>query len=93
MKSDDLLKLIHERQQEIQSDIQDIKVDIAKNTVDLEHHIKRTELNEVAIEILKERIVPIEAVHYGWKGVGKTITLIASVAAIVVAIIKVMHLF
>ncbi len=46
----------------IQGDINTIKVDVAKNTVSLEHHVKRTDISERRLERLEQLLIALAVV-------------------------------
>lgn len=53
------LEKIDTKQDEMADRISLIEITLAKNTKDIEHHIKRTDLLEEQTEILKQELKPI----------------------------------
>ncbi len=73
-------------------EISDIKVDVAKNTVSLEDHIKRTELLEENMQGIRQELKPVqkhvEAVNTILKLIGFISVLSGTIIAIYEFIIK-----
>lgn len=78
-----------EKLDKIVEDISEIKVTLAKQAVQLEHHIKRTDLNEENMELLRAEFKPIQKHVDMFHGALKLIGGIAVVAGIARAIIEI----
>jgi hypothetical protein len=74
----------------IGEDIAAINVTIAKQQVNIEEHIRRTELAEEAIKNITGRIVPIEKYVSAWGGVGKALMVLGAISGILVALFKIL---
>jgi cell division protein FtsB len=55
----DLDQLIIVKLEKVETDVSDIKIDVAKNTDSLTHHIKRTNDLQVIVEDLHELVSPL----------------------------------
>ena len=74
MKKEDM---IYDQLKEISKDVKSIREDVSKNTADLEHHIKRT-------DILEERAVMIN-----WKSVSVFLGIVGSIVGITYTIMRI----
>jgi len=64
MADKDLLEKLYDKQEKMSEDMSDIKVILGKQEENIAHHIKRTDLLEENIKLLKEEISPVkEHVH------------------------------
>jgi hypothetical protein len=83
---------ILERVGRIQSDVSEMKVDVAKNTLSLEYHIKRTDLLEGVIEEQRghcsQQHAPLTVIQVA-KVIGATVAAAASIIAIITGIIQI----
>jgi hypothetical protein len=61
--------LILTKLEKVETDVGDIKISIAKNTTDLEHHIKRTDDLQVIVEDLSKIVDPLYQEHISKKAV------------------------
>lgn len=60
MKISEMMLKIWENQEEVKSDVNDIKVTLAEQHLTLQEHTRRSLANEEAVELLREHIKPIE---------------------------------
>lgn len=81
------LEDVKESMNKVQEDISSIKIDVAKNTYSLDHHIKRTELNEERISKIEERLT----VGYILKLSLAAVSGIGAIAATVLTVYKVIE--
>lgn len=85
----DKLEKIDQKLEKINDHLGNIDVTLAKQELSLQEHIRRTNLNEQAIEHLKSTLVPINkhiiAQETGFKILGK----IAAVTAFIVGVLKI----
>lgn len=88
----DMLYKILNNQESMSDDISDIKVEIAKNTKDLELHIYRTEQNEQLIEHLRKEVEPLKEKLIFWKQLTKLFVFLGILGALATAIIKIVKL-
>jgi hypothetical protein len=93
MELQGLFTKIIEKLDKQSSEISEIKIDIAKNTVSLDEHIKRTALLEESMENIRNEVKPIQkhvdAVHTVLKLIG----FVAVIAGAFVSIIRIIDLF
>lgn len=87
----DMLYKILSNQESMSSDISDIKVEIAKNTKDLELHIYRTEQNEQLIEHLRKEVEPLKEKLIFWKQLTKLFLFLGVLGALATAVIKIIE--
>lgn len=66
----------------LQSDLSDIKLNIEKNTNDLDYHIKRTALNEARLEALQEQLKPLSS---WYNTIGNILKIFGAVGIVVAA--------
>lgn len=78
-----------EQMDKIADDISTIKTDIALIKNDLGHHIKRTDLAERSIELLREEIVPVKTHVARVDGILRFIGLVGIVVGIGSGIYKI----
>lgn len=88
----DVLYKILSNQEEMAKDISEIKVEIAKNTKDLELHIYRTEQNEELIEHLRKEVEPLKEKLVFWKQLTKFFGFISLLGIIITAAIEIIRL-
>lgn len=83
----------------VKDDISSINLTSARQQMSLEEHMRRTEANEKALQLLEEknhkdveslgsRVVPLERHVAMWGGAGKLIALLATVSALAYTIYK-----
>lgn len=75
----------------LDSRVDNVDVTLAKQAVQLEHHIKRTELAEENITLVRGDIKPLQKHVDQVHTVLKIIGLLSSIAAVVSAVIKVLE--
>ena len=85
----DMLYKILTNQEEMARDISDIKVEVAKNTKDLELHIYRTEQNEELIDLLRKEVEPLKEKLIFWKQLTKFFVFLSILGAIVTAVVEI----
>lgn len=91
MNSNDLLVKILDKQDEISKDITEIKVVQTAQHVTLNEHIRRTELAEQNINLLREEIKPIKK-HVAYVDfVAKSIGFVSVLGGIATAVIKIIQ--
>jgi hypothetical protein len=56
----ELLKKLYDKQEKISENISDIKVTLGKQEENIAHHIKRTDLLEENIKLLKDELTPVK---------------------------------
>ena len=87
---------IHDRLDQINKEIEEIKIIMAKNTASLELHMYRTELNEEAIDLMRTTFKPV-AEHVAFvNGVAKAVvftTKVIGAGAALATIASVLRLF
>jgi len=86
------LDKIEEKVDRIESKISNIDVTLAKQEVNLAEHMRRTELNEIAVEKIRETLVPINKHVNMLEGVFKFFGLISILLGIVVSLLKLISL-
>jgi archaellum component FlaC len=93
--SDDILRLIHEKVEKldskidtISSDIVEIKITSARHDENLKLHMKRSDLAEQGINILKEELVPIKKHVHGIDSIIKFIMIGSSFIGAIAGILK-----
>lgn len=89
--SDKLIKLeekLEEKLENIDKKLGSIDVTLARQEVNLEHHIKRTSLAEENIQMLREELKPIEAHVNTMNNVFKAIGVLATFLGFIAAILK-----
>ena len=84
---------VDEKLDKIVEDISEIKVTLAKQAEQLEHHIYRTDLAEDHIKALETKLSPIEKHVTQVSGVLKFFGLVGVLAGIVKAIIEAVKFF
>ncbi len=72
-------------------DFQKLAEDIAEIKADLKHHIRRTELAEESIQILRDEIKPIQRHAAQVEGVFKFLGVFSLVAGIAAAIVQILR--
>lgn len=86
-----LLEQILEKQEKTSEDITDIKIVIARQEESLKHHIRRTDLAEENMALLREEMKPIHA-HVNYiNGALKFVGLLSLVAGFVASVIKIVQ--
>ena len=82
-----MLKEIKQEQKDQNTKLEDIRVNVSKNTIDLQHHIKRTELAENRLELLHHNTTVTDTklteVTSKLKGAGIFLTILLSIASVV----------
>ena len=82
-------KKLEEKLDKIDGRLSSIDVTLAKQEVNLQEHMRRTQLNEQAIEKITENLVPINK-HVGHvEGAFKVLGMIATAAGVIVGIAKI----
>ena len=85
-----LLEKLDEKLDKVEERLGSIDVTLAKNTQSLDEHIRRTELAEEAIGLIKEELKPIQKhvtqVHTILQAIG-FVSLVVSIAAGIVKIV------
>jgi chromosome segregation ATPase len=84
-----LLEKLDEKMDKVEEKLGSIDVTLAKNTSSLDEHIRRTELAEEAISIIKNEMAPIQKhvtqVHTIFQAIG-FVSVVVSIAAGVVKV-------
>jgi hypothetical protein len=93
--NDDILKIIQETVEKLDNkidilgtDIVDIKLNQKENTVDIRYHIKRTDLLEESVEMLRLELRPIKAHVNGITTIIKFITAASAVIGTIIGLLK-----
>lgn len=60
MADNDLLEKLYNKQEKMSDDMSDIKVILGKQEENIAHHIKRTDLLEESISLLKDELTPVK---------------------------------
>lgn len=82
MASDDDMKWLREQITALRADVSQNTATLARNTVSLEHHIRRTDLLETSVDKLRTEFKPV-ALHVAIVGaVGKGIGIIGTIVGI-----------
>lgn len=96
--SDEILKLIHEKVEKldskidnIRSDIVEIKITSARHDENLKLHMKRSDLAEEGINLLKEELIPIKKHVHGVDSILKFIMVGSSFIGAIAGILKLFH--
>lgn len=80
-------RLPFEKEKMVEKELTEIKVHLAEIRVDLQHHIKRTELLESEVREWRKDIEPVQK-HVGFvSGLGKLIGFLSITAAGIAAIV------
>lgn len=91
----EFLERIYDKQEQIASDVGEIKVTLAKQEENLKLHIYRTELNEQNIELLRKEfhkdVEPIKTHIKYLQGIAKFVGGVALLATFVVTILKIFY--
>lgn len=87
--SNDLLVKILEKQEKIGEDINEIKVVIAVQEEHLKTHIRRTELAEENISLLRNEVEPIKKHVQYINGILKFIGLLSVITTLIASVLKV----
>jgi NifB/MoaA-like Fe-S oxidoreductase len=85
----DQLNKIEEKLDRVDEKLSSIDITLAKQEINLAEHMRRTELNEIAVEKIRETLVPINKHVNMLEGVFKFFGLISILLGIVVSLIKV----
>ena len=85
----DRLEDVKDSVDRVESTLDDISLQVAKNTYDLQYHIKRTDLNEKRVRIIEDRL----SISYLLKLTLSVATGLGAIAGAMYSIIKVMSLF
>ena len=83
------MKTVNDKLDKISEDISEINVTLAKQHVSLEEHIRRTKLNEIAIEKLSDNLVHVNKHVNHVEGAFKLLGIIFSGLAVLAAFLKV----
>jgi 2C-methyl-D-erythritol 2,4-cyclodiphosphate synthase len=86
------LDKIEEKIDRVESRISNIDITLVKQEVNLAEHMRRTELNEIAVEKIRETLVPINKHVNMLEGVFKFFGLVSILLGITVSIIKIVGL-
>ena len=84
-----MLERLYEKVEQVAQDQSEMKVTLAGQAVQLENHVKRTQLAEENIEILRKDLKPVESHVNMVNGALKFIGILASLAAIVKIVIEI----
>lgn len=82
------MERIHDKLDEISKDITEIKVTMAVNTEQLAEHMKRSEANEKAVEILKTEIVATKINLSNLNLIVKIFAAVVTSGSVITALIK-----
>jgi hypothetical protein len=85
----DQLDKIEEKLDKVEEKLSNIDVTLAKQEVNLAEHMRRTELNEIAVEKIRETLVPINKHVNMLEGVFKFFGLMSILLGVVVSLIKI----
>jgi len=91
MKIKDTFQTIIDIQNNINKELAEIKVILAKQEAQLEYHIKRTDIAEENIEILKKELNPIKQNIEALKIIIKSLSVISIIIGIIVGIFKLIN--
>lgn len=83
------LEKIYKKQEEMAQDISEIKVILGKQEVNIDYHIKRTNLLEESVTLLRGDLKPVEDHVKFMQGGLKLVGLIALGLSIVVSVFKI----
>lgn len=87
--NDDIINRLLDTQESIASDITEIKVILAKQEVSLDTHIKRTNLAEENIALVREELEPVKDHVKMVNNIFKLIGFISVIITIIVGILKI----
>jgi flagellar motor component MotA len=87
------LDKVEEKIDTVHDKLTSIDITLAKQAIDLEHHIYRTTLAEENIEVLRSELKPIQTHVTQVHTVFKIIGILATVVGIVVGILEVVKFF
>ena len=86
-----LLEKLDEKMDQVQERLGEIDVTLAKNTASLEEHIRRTELAEEAIAVIKDELKPIQKHVTQVHTVFQVIGFVAVAVSIAAGVVKVLE--
>lgn len=86
------LDKIEEKLDKVEDKLSSIDVTIAKQEVNLAEHMRRTELNELAVEKIRETLVPINRHVNMLEGVFKFVGILSIVLGIITSLLKIFSL-
>jgi archaellum component FlaC len=87
------IKRLDEKLDKIMEEIIDIKISVARNTGSLEEHMRRTEVAEENLRLLREEVEPIKAHVSNVHNVGNVFYTIVKVAAASATVAGVLRAF
>lgn len=61
MTLNSIIERIEAKLDKMQDDVSEMKIDISRNTSDVAHHIKRSDLTDEQVKLLQKRIERVEA--------------------------------
>ena len=93
MKISEMILKIWENQEDIKSDVSEIKVNLAEQNAILEEHQRRSIANEEAVAILREHMKPIEDHVLKVNFFFKLRVAAGGVVGVVAAIVKIVDFF
>ncbi len=98
--SEDILKVIIDKVDKLDTKIDGIAEDIVtlkltatKHNETLVYHVKRSDLNEANIELLRKEVEPIKAHVHQVNGILKFLGIFATVGSAIVGILKILKIF
>jgi len=83
---------IFEKLEQLDQKVGNIETTIAKQEVQLENHIYRTELAEENIALLRDQIKPLETSNIQLHGIIKFFSAIGFLITMICTIVKIIHL-
>ena len=84
----DLIMKVADRLNEVREDVSTIKVTLERNTASLEHHVRRTDIAEANLALLRAEVKPLQDWHTTIANLLKLVAASATVLAILAAAAK-----
>ena len=82
------MRSIDEKLDSIAADVSDIRTTQAVQTEQLKEHMRRTELAEESIVLVRAEMKPLTRAHAMWSGVGKALAILGTLIAILGGLLK-----
>jgi len=89
----DIITLIIHRLESIYSDVGEIKITAAKQEENLKEHMRRSDLLEEEVNLLKTQLKPLQNYLVMLQGLAKALALIGVAVSIIAGLAKISHLF
>lgn len=87
------LAKIEEKLDKVDEKLSSIDVTLAKQEINLAEHMRRTELNEIAVEKIKETLIPINKHVNMLEGILRFFGLMSILLGAIVSLLKIINYF